>query len=253
MKKTWLVVGLALLLLVVGFYGCSQSPALSANGSDLHINLNSQQEGIWVNGIGEVTAVPDIAVLRLGIDAQAATVSEAQSRAADAMAKVMKALTDNGVATKDIQTQQFSIQKVTRWDKDTQVEIVVGYRVTNVVTAKIRNLAKAGATIDAAAAAGGDLTRIDGISFSIDNPTNYQQDARQKALADAGAKAKQMADGTGVKLGKPTFISENSYYPPPMPITYDKAAGAPAMSETPISPGEMKITVNVQVTYAILE
>ncbi len=163
-KKSWLVgISLALVLAIVGLAGCS--PGNTVLGE---INISSQQEGIWVSGRGEVTVTPDIATLRLGIAAQEATVAEAQTRAVEAMDRVMAALTDNGVAEKDIQTQYFSIRQVTKWDREKEEEIVIGYRVTNMVTAKIRDIDKAGTIIDAVAEAGGDLTRIDSIGFSVD-------------------------------------------------------------------------------------
>jgi uncharacterized protein YggE len=255
MKKIWFtVVGMALILVVVvGVAGCSQEGTPLASGSgEFKVNLNSQQEGIWVNGEGRVTATPDVAVLSLGIEAQAASVAEAQEQAAGAMEQVMSALKGQGIAEKDIQTQYFNIQRLTRWDNDKQQEIIIGYRVTNTVTAKIREVAKAGAVIDAVAVAGGDLTRINSIGFTVDDYTAYYAEARQQAIADAQAKAKQMADLTGVKLGKPTYISESSYVPGPIyrQDMIAKAEGAPAV-ETPISPGEMEITLNVQLAYEI--
>ncbi|MFQ5997471.1 MAG: SIMPL domain-containing protein [Dehalococcoidales bacterium] len=256
MSKRWLLaIGLALILAVVGLSGCAQgNPAFSATPSELQVSLNNQQEGIWVSGNGKVSAVPDIAFLRLGIEAQEVTVAEAQSQAAEAMNAVVSALTDNGVAEKDIQTQYFNIHRVTRWDDSKGQEVLLGYRVTNMVTAKIRDMEKVGTIIDAAASAGGDLTRIDSISFSIDDPSAYQVEARQKAMADAAAKAGQMAELAGVSLGKPTYITENAYLPYPVyrQDFYEKVAGAPAM-ETPISPGELDVSVNVQVAYAILD
>ncbi len=255
MKKKWLVaIGMVLILAVaVGVTGCSSGEATFTGGTiNLRGSLNSQQEGIWVNGEGKVTATPDVAILSLGIEAQEATVAEAQAQANGAMEQVMTALKDQGVAEKDIQTQYFNIQRVTRWDNDKQQEIVIGYRVTNTVTAKIREVAKAGSVIDAVAIAGGDLTRINSIGFTVDDYTAYYAEARQKAVADAEAKAKQMADLTGVKLGKPTYISESSYVPGPVyrQDMVAKAEGAPAV-ETPISPGEMEITLNVQLAYEI--
>ena len=254
MKKIWLsVIGLAVLA-VVGLSSCSPGgTTLSGAPSNLRVNLNSQQEGIWVSGRGEVSAVPDIATLRLGIEAQEASVAEAQSQAAEAMDRVMAALIDNGVAEKDIQTQYFNIRQVTRWDKDREQEVVIGYRVTNMITAKIKELDKAGTIIDAVATAGGDLTRINSIGFSVEDPSAYHEEARQKAMADARAKAEQMAELAGVKLGKPTYISESTYSPPPIfrQDLFEKAAGAP-VPETPISPGEMEISINVQLVYAIL-
>jgi len=245
MKKNWLLaISLALVLAIVGLCGCT-NPA--------QVNLVSQQEGIWVTGEGKVTVTPDIATLRLGIAAQAASVAEAQSEATEAMSKVMTALIDNGVAEEDIQTQYFSIRQVTKWDRETEEEVVIGYRVTNKVTAKIRDIDKAGAIIDAVAEAGGDLTRIDGISFSVDDPSAYYEEARQKAMADAEAKAEQLAELAGVTLGKPTYISEGISYPIyPRDYMYDMYEMTAGVAETPISPGEMEISLTIQVVYAIL-
>ncbi len=250
-KKNWLLaISLALVLAIVGLAGCSPGNTVPVEIEGL--NISNQQEGIWVSGRGVVTVTPDIATLRLGIEAQAVSVAAAQSQASEAMDKVMTALTDNGVAEKDIQTQYFSIRQVTRWDRDDEEEVVVGYRVTNKVNAKIREIDKAGAVIDAVAAAGGDLTRIDSIDFSVDDPSAYYEEAREKAMADAKAKAEQLAELADGKLGKATYISESSQIPTPryVPgVVYEEVAIA---VETPISPGEMEISLTVQVAYAIL-
>ena len=250
--KRLLAIGLVLMLALVGLAGCiSEGTSGIELPSGLRINVGNQQEGMWVNGHGEVNAAPDIAILQLGVSAQRASVAEAQAEAATAMDKVMTVLKQGGVADKDIQTQYFSIQQVTRWDRETEEEVVIGYRVTNMVTAKIREIAKTGSIIDAVAEAGGDFTRIDNISFSIDDPSEYRKEARDKAMADAKAKAERLANLGGVTLGKPTYISENISYPiyPPS-VGVAEAAPAPV---TPISPGEMKISLDIQVVYAILD
>jgi len=249
MKKTWLVVvALALVLAAVGLAGCTSGGVTLGEGEG--IILSSQQQGIWVTGQGKVAAVPDIATLRLGIEAQEETVAQAQSEAKQAMDRVMTALTGSGVAEKDIQTQYFSIHRVTKWDREKEQEVVVGYRVTNMVTAKIRDIDEAGAIIDAVAEAGGDLTRIDNISFSVDDPSQYYEEAREKAMDEAKDKARHLAQLGGVSLGKPTYISEGMQVPP---ITRDVVymEVEEAMPATPISPGEMEIILSVQVVYAI--
>jgi len=262
MKKKWLwAIGLALVIPIVALSGCYAgipvpgSPRWANVPSSLQVNLGNQQQGIWVTGEGKVTAVPDIATLRLGIEAQEATVAEAQTQASEAMHRVMAALTDNGVADRDIQTQYFSIHKVTRWDETKNQEIVIGYRVSNMVTAKIRDIDNAGSIIDAVVTAGGDLTRIDSISFSIDDPSAYFGEAREKAMADAEAKAEQMASLAGVRLGKPTYISESGYLPPPIypRVAYEEVPMPAPAPPPPISPGEMEITLTVQIAYAILD
>lgn len=241
----WLIPCLVAILLV-GAAGC-----YIQGGSPQVISVPAQQNtGIWVTGQGETTAVPDVAILSLGVEAKGDTVAEAQSQAAVAMDKVMQALQDNGIDKKDIQTRQYSIYPITRWVEDEKKEEIIGYRVTNIVVTKIRKVDKAGAVIDAVAQAGGDYIRIQGISFTVDDPTPYYEEARTKAVKDAENKAKQFANLTGVKLGKPTYISEGAVYLPSVNKAYERAVSLPA-TETPISPGELKITTNVQIVYAI--
>ncbi len=248
-KKGLLAISLALVLAIVGLAGCS--PGNTVLGEIEGLNISNQQEGIWVSGRGVVTVTPDIATLRLGVEAQAATVAVAQSQATEAMDEIMTALTENGVAEKDIQTQYFSIYPVTRWDKDDEEQVIVGYRVTNMVNAKIRDIDKAGAIIDAVAEAGGDLIRIDSIDFSVDDPSAYYEEARGEAMADAKAKAEQLAELVDGKLGKATYISESSQAPPPI-YRQDVYEEAIPTAETPISPGEMEVSLTVQVAYALL-
>ena len=249
MKKIWLLpISLALVLAIVGLAGCN--PANTAPIEIEGLSINNQQEGIWVSGQGTVTVTPDIAMLSLGVEVQAANVAEAQTQATEAMDEVMAALTDNGVAEKDIQTQYYNIRQVTKWDRDKEEEIVVGYQVTNTVNAKIREIAKAGTVIDAVATAGGDLIRIDSIDFSVDDPSAYYEEAREEAMADAKDKAEQLAELAGGRLGKATYISESSQVPPPIyrQAVYEEAVA----TSTPISPGEMEISLTIQIAYALL-
>lgn len=255
MKKIWLVViSLAVVLVVAGLSGCAPTSPTVSGPENFKVSLSSQQEGIWISGKGEVSVVPDLATLRLGIEAQETSVAVAQSRAVEAMDKVRAALTENGVAEKDIQTQYFNIRRVTRWDNVKEQEVVIGYRVTNMVTAKIREMDKIGSIVDAVVVGGGDLTRVDSVGFSVEDPSVYHQEAREKAMIDAEAKAKQLAELAGVKLGNPTYISESTYLPSPVyaqGMVRGGAIPAPMLAETSISPGEMKISLTVQLAYAV--
>lgn len=255
MKKRMLLIPLVLLLIVsLVAIGCAKPAPAPAQMPTTLVNPGSQQAGIWVSGRGEVTATPDVAILRVGIEAQEATVAEAQAKASEAMDNVMTALTDS-VAEKDIQTQYFSIRQRTRWDEARQDEVVTGYRVTNRVVAKIRDIDQVGSIIDTVVQAGGDLTRIDNLSFSIDDPSVYYEEAREKAMADAKAKAEQLAELAGVTLGKPTYVSEGFQ---PIYTEYMVAGGmappAPAPAPAPsISPGEITVSLTVQIAYSILQ
>jgi uncharacterized protein YggE len=255
-KKVKVVVGGALLIAIVALAGCTANASDEpVNPGNVQVNIGQQQEGIWVNGNGKAVAVPDVATLSLGVEAQEATVEQARTEAADAMDKVIAALKDQGVAEKDIQTQSFNIQQVSRWDSDRQQENIIGYLVSNTVTAKVREIEKTGAVIDAVATAGGDFIRINNVGFTVDDPSEYYQQAREEAVNDAAAKAQQLATLSGVTLGKATYITENTYIPGPI-YRQDMAAvptEATSTVETPISVGEMEITVNVQLAYAIID
>jgi uncharacterized protein YggE len=117
------------------------------------------------------------------------------------------------------------------------------------VIAKVRKVEDTGALIDAAAKAGGDLIVINSISFTVDDPTPYYKEVREKAMADAQAKARQLADLGGVTLGKPTYINESGIS---MPVVREYYAAVPAPApSTPISAGETEIQLSVQVVYSI--
>jgi uncharacterized protein YggE len=253
MKRTWiLVIGISLLALILTAVGCETGlPA----GSTPQINggnfiLSQQNTGIWVTGEGKLSVTPDVAIISLGVEAQANKVELARQQAEEAMLAVMAELESYDVADEDIKTQHFSIYPVRRWENDR--EILIGYRVKNIVTVKIRQLDDTGAIIDAVASAGGDYTRVNSISFTVDDPTEYYEEVREKAMEDAESKAEQLADLSGVSLGRPTYINEGTIYAPVTRDMYYAEAGAPAPEPTtPISPGETDIRLTVQVVYAI--
>ena len=207
---------------------------------------SKQATGIWVTGEGRVSVEPDIAILSLGVEFQASTVAEAQSEAARAMEAVIREIKAHGVSDKDIKTQQYTISPVKRWYEDE--EVLLGYLVANMVSVKLRNVDATGIVIDAVAEAGGDAIRVNNIGFTIDDPEAYYKEARQKAMADALEKAEQLADLADIILGDPVYISEGSSY---SPLSYDVRVETVQAPTTPISIGEMEISLNVQVVYEI--
>lgn len=249
MKKGIVVaICIAMVLVVVGVAGCDSY--FGSEDSGLVGSISSQQDvGIWVTGVGEVTVVPDVAVLSLGVETQATTVAEAQQQATEAMNAMMGVFDSHGIEENDIKTQQYSIQPVREWRDDQY--ILVGYRVTNTVSVKVRNIDDTGSIIDDAVAAGGDYTIIDSISFEVDEPEAYYDDVRAEAMADAKDKAEQLAVLGGVKLGKPIYIAEYSVYSP-TEVYYDaRVEEGASVSSTDISPGETEITMTIQVVYSI--
>jgi uncharacterized protein YggE len=244
MKKILLaVIGVVLLASMVMMVGC-------ATDNNINTGNGSQQTGIWVSATGKVYAVPNIAELTLGVEAQAATVAQAQSQANTAMASIIAALKTSGVADKDIQTQYFSISEVTKWDVDKNESVVTAYQVTNTVTVTVRDIDKTGQVIDAVVAAGGNYIRINGINFTVDDPNIYYAQAREQAITYAKAKAEQMATLTGVKLGNLFYITESSYMP--SGNYYDTRSGVAAPEVgTSISVGQLEITTTVTIAYGI--
>ena len=219
---------------------------------------SSQQLGIWVDGLGSVSVEPDVATLSFGVEARADTVVPATAEAAQAMTDVLNALRAAGVRDDDIKTTSFQIQPIivftdiTRDGVRERQQEIVGYRVTNQATAKIRNLDAVGAVIDAAAEAGGDTIRINGIGFSVDDPKPFEVQARDLAVEDAIAKAEQIARAANVSLGKPVFISQQGG----APLTREFAVAVQAFDSsvrapTPIIAGDQDIVIRVQMVFAI--
>jgi uncharacterized protein len=239
---------LALSMLTIGLMGCNGADAGDAAGSNTVI-VSQQNAGIWVNGTGKLKVTPDIAELGIGVGFQTSTVAEAQTRAAKAMSDVLAVLKSQGIADKDIATSYYNISPVYNYDKGNQT--ITGYRVSNTVQVKIRKIADTGKVIDAVTAAAGDATQINGVSFSVDQPEKYYEQLRSSAMADAAAKAKQLASLGNVVLGKITYVTENSDSGTP---TYLRSAGTAMDSAgvtTPITPGETELQLTVQVVYSI--
>ena len=242
---------LTITLLVIA--GCDSISAPPSGSSRTGVS-GQQNTGIWVNGTGEVTVTPDIALLVIGVEAQQDTVAEAQSKASTAMNDLMTALVNSGIEEKDIQTQYFRIDQRTRWDNFNEEEIITGYQVTNTVTVKIRDIDNAGNIVDTAVSAGGDYIRINSFNFTVEDPTEYYDEAREKATADAKDKAEKLAEQNGVKLGEPTYISESTYTPSSyggMAFMKESAAVPAPAIVTSISPGEIDISLTVQIAYNI--
>jgi len=253
-RKYLLILSIAFLLILLGTAGCeSLSPPSSVSQARSPVSgiFNQQSTGIWVSGEGKVSVVPDVAILNLGVQVQSGSVAEAQNNAATTMTAVVAELGNFGVAQKDIKTSQFSIAPLRRWsDKDGR-EILIGYQVTNTVIAKVRKIGDTGAIIDAAARAGGDYIVINSVSFTVDEPSAYYEEARKLAMADARTRAEQLANLGKVKLGRPSYINETGAYMPVVRDFYAESAMLASAAPTPVSAGEMEISLSVQVVYGI--
>lgn len=204
----------------------------------------AQSTGISVQGQGSASSAPDQAELILGVSIKATGLAQAQSDASARMGRVMDRLASMGIAKDQIKTVRFNI-----YPQYAQDQTLTGYQVDNIISAKTRAMDKVGDLLDAAVAAGAN--RVERIGFSVADPRPLAVKARDEAMADAKAKAEQLAKLAGVRLGRPTQITESGGAPPPaVQMAVPRAAEAYAQT-TPISPGETEIRVNVQVTYSI--
>ena len=240
-----------------GFGAPSSAPrAVSVQAS------GSSQAGIWVSGQGTVSLEPDLALLNIGVESMKRTVAEARDEASRAMDAILKILSAKGVADRDIQTRSFNIspryefREVIDEGFRTNRQVLVGYQVSNTVAIKIRDLDATGDIIDDVVAAGGDVLRINGISFTVDNPKPFMTELREAAVKDALAKAEHFAQLTSVALGRLVFISESGGAIP-QARSFDTrsfaiAEAAPAFQSTSISGGELELKMTVQAVFDIL-
>lgn len=209
------------------------------------------QRTVSATGVGRVAAAADLLLVNLAVETQAVTASDALAENNRQTAAVLSALKDHGIQERDIQTTELSIGPVMapQDQNDTRPSKIVGYRVRNGLSAKLRDVQGAGAVIDAAVQAGGDATRIEGISFSFADLSSLLVEARKRAVDDARARVQQLVDGLGVGLGNVLSISESdlSDVPPPRPFSAPREFAV----ATAVLPGESEVTLRVTVDYEI--
>lgn len=211
---------------------------------------------ISLNGIGEISAKPDTAYLTSGVTTQGATAREALDGNTAAMSQLIETLRAAGIEERDIQTSGFTVNPnyVYTDARDangyTLPPKINGYVVSNNVTVRVRDLAILGAVLDQAVTVGANT--INGVTFSVADPSKLNEEARKAAFADAKAKAELYATAAGVELGAIRLITESNGYAPPQPYMMREAAFADAKA-VPIAAGEMTYSINVTVTWELAE
>jgi hypothetical protein len=209
----------------------------------------SDQPRISVRGSGAVSARPDMANLQVGVSIQNPSLEAAQSEAASKMDALVGNLKAAGIDEKDINTTQYNVEPVMDY-RDGQAPTVTGFRVTNVVEVKIRELSKASKLIDDLVKSGANT--IYGLNFGFSDPTAGMKQAREAAVKDAREKAEQLAGLNGVTLGSVLVVDDGGANVPP-PVIEAKMANSTAQDAAlpPINPGQQEVRVEVSVVYGI--
>jgi uncharacterized protein len=204
---------------------------------------------VSTSGQGIVTIQPDTASVVVGVNIIDKTLSEAQAKATTQMEAVIAALKEAGIAERDIQTVNYSVNILQNYDSNGNPATIEGFQVSNQVNVTIRDLTKLGSILDTVVGKGANA--IYGISFNVNDPSAAASQARALAVADAKKKADELAAAAGMTVGRVLSISE-SYSPPPMPYIGGRAESADMASSVPIQAGTSAIQVDVQVVYELV-
>jgi uncharacterized protein len=205
---------------------------------------------ISLTGHGEVRAVPDMAVINMGVVSSAETARAALDANTKAMTDLMANLKAANIGDKDIATSNFSVNpRLDYGQNGGQVPKLVGYDVTNTVTVIIHKIDGLGALLDKAVSTGSN--RINGISFSVSNPDSAMDEARKLAVKDATHKAQIYAGAASINLGNIMSVSESSGMAEPQVMFSRAKAMAADSAPVPIAQGSQVISVDVNVSWEI--
>ena len=197
---------------------------------------------VTVTGEATVSVAPDTSIIRIGVTSQGKTAREASEANAKQMTSVLAAIKSAGIADKDVQTSQLSLQPQYDPNKGGAAHLL-GFQVTNQVTVKIHDIDNLPGVLDRAIAAGAN--EMSGIEFVVSEQSKLLDEARSEAIADAHRKAEIYARAAGAKVGHVVAISEAST--PAAPV----AMQALRASAVPVAPGEQTLRAQVIVSYEL--
>ena len=206
-----------------------------------------EQRTVTVTGEGVVTAVPDMAVVRVGVTTDAGTAREALASNSAAMEDVMTRLAELGVEDRDLQTSTLNLGPRYADQRDGE-PVVAGFTARNILTVRVRELDRLGRILDAVAGDGANT--FEGLNFGMVEPQPLNDEALRLAVTDARRKAEILAGEAGVALGEVVNVDEaGGLDPRPM----DMAMGRMAAESVPVARGELEIAATVRMVFAIGE
>jgi len=199
-----------------------------------------------ISATGEVTRVPDVAIISAGVVSRSASASGALQDTANRMSQVLGALKRAGVADRDIQTSNVSLNPEYRYPENQSPQLV-GYTASNNVTVRFRDIRSSGKILDALVTVGAN--QINGPTLTVDKPESALDEARAKAVAIGRARAELYAHSLGLRVVRIVSVNESGGYavPPPVPMMMAQARKA----DTSIEAGQQKLQVNVAMTFEL--
>jgi uncharacterized protein YggE len=208
---------------------------------------------IAIEGRGEVRAAPDMATINSGVTSQGATAREALDANTAAMSELIAALKQAGIEARDIQTSGFSVNPNYVYSDERDANgyslppRINGYQVSNSVTVVVRDLDDLGAILDQSVTVGANT--VNGVSFSVADPSELLDEARKAAFANARDKAELYAGVAGATLGDLQSISEQQSFDSPQPYPMYARAEMSAAAPVPVEAGEMSFAITVNVSW----
>ena len=200
-----------------------------------------------VSAIGEVSRIPDVAIISAGVVTRQPTASAAIQENAARMERVLAALKRAGVADRDVQTSSINLNPEYRYQEN-QPPQLNGYTASNQVSVRFRDIRNSGRILDALVAEGAN--QINGPTLTIDKPETALDEARTQALATGRARADFYARALGKRVVRLVSVSEGggNYPAPPMPMMMEARTQS---ADTKIVPGEQKLQVALSMVFEL--
>jgi uncharacterized protein YggE len=233
------LVGLLLAAVSVPSAAIAQQATISQTIAGTRLDLNVT---------GEVTRIPDIAVISAGVVARSSTAAEALKDASSRMQRVLAALKRAGVADRDIQTSNISLNPEYRFPEN-QEQQLVGYSASNTLTVRFRDVAAAGKILDALVGEGAN--QINGPTLAVENPAAALDEARAKAVAIGRARADLYARSLGVRVKRLVAVVEQGGSEVQVPMARDMVVVTGSRVGTKIQSGEQKLQVSLSMTFEL--
>ncbi|WP_397591887.1 SIMPL domain-containing protein [Sphingorhabdus sp.] len=235
-------------LIVAALLATSGMMASSAMATEVHITTANPVIDLTISETVETP--PDIATFSTGVQTMAATASAAVRANNMQMASVIARLKALGIADRDIQTTQINLNQ--QFDYRDGQQIFKGYQASNMVNAKLRDLRKLGAFLDALAVDG--ATSFNGPTFGVDDESSFREAARDKVWTSAIARAQSLARKAGYNDVRVLRVEENDqgqgYMSAPMAV---RSMNAAVDKITPIAPGELSVAASMSFTFEMVK